>query len=469
MSFLSWQCRISEKKVNLQILFLVGVYALTTYPSALTLVNEWAKWDQALSHGFACLGLFVFFIWRQPFVNQESVKPSVWAILFLGVNSLFWCCAQLANLQLPSYVFMFVGCWLLLINVFSWQLAVKLLPLFGLFLFAIPVWSAINDLLVELSGGAVNLILKYSSLTLHIQDNQIMTPWGTIVIADGCSGLRYLVIALLIAYLLCLLNRYQIKISIAVFIIAALLGLVTNWIRILIIILIGYYTEMQHSLVRDHEFFGWILFASILFPALYFSPQFTINPSPIIGKVRFSWMIVIAGLVGPLIYFSTPFSNNANPIQLSTLDQQYVRTFTEPSLDIQYPQTGHIETSSIILNEVVINLALVIATPSHKNEKIVPYFNKLYDNYYWKSAKKINLPNSNLEVLENRNHQQRVILIHKFQVGSFTTRYYYQAKLLQIPAKLINQAYFGLWIAQASCRSDCEKELIAIKKLDAQW
>jgi exosortase/archaeosortase family protein len=296
-----------------------------------------------------------------------------------------------------------------------------------------------------------------------------MTPWGTIVIADGCSGLRYLVIALLIAYLLCLLNRYPIKISIMVLIIATFLGLITNWIRILIIILIGYYTEMQHSLVRDHEFFGWVLFAGILFPALYLSPQFRINPDPIAGKAKFSWVVIAAGLIGPLIYFSIPFSNNTSPIQLSTLDQQFARAFAKPALDIQYPQTGNIETSSIILNEVVINLSLVASAPNNKNEKIVSYFNKLYDNYYWKSIQQKNLPNSSLEVLENRSHQQKVILIYKFQVGSFTSSNYYQAKLLQIPAKLLNQAYFGLWIAQASCLSDCEQELDSIKKLDAHW
>ena len=469
MSFIGLQKIYTEKKTNLQILFLLGICLAATYPGSSLLINEWLKWDQALSHGFACLILYAFFIWRQPFVSQQVVKPSAWTILLLGINSLCWCFSQLANLQLPSYVFMFAGYWFLLINIFNWQLAIKLLPLFGLFVFAIPVWSVFNDHLIQLSSSVVNWALQYPNLTLHIQDNHIMTPWGTIVIADGCSGLRYLVIALLMAYLLCLLNRYKLKTAVTVFVVATLLGLITNWIRILVIVLVGYYTELQHDLVRDHEFFGWILFASILFPALYFSPQYQTHLNPIIGKVRFSWVVTLAGLIGPFIYLSIPFNNNMNPIQLSTLDQQYEYSNTEPTLEIQHLPMTHVKKSSIILDKVTVHLTLITSAPTNKNEKIVPYINRLYDNFYWRPVQQIRLKNSNLEILENRSHQRKIILMHKFQVGSFITGDYYQAKFLQIPAKLLNQSYFGLWVAQANCQSDCTQELAAIEKLSEHW
>jgi exosortase len=465
----SLQDWFSDKKVNLQILFLLSICALVTYPSTSMLVNEWLKWDQALSHGFACLALLVFFIWRQPFIILPDIQFSRGAIVFLTLGSLLWCCAQLANLQLPSYAFIFVCFWFLLAVVYSWQFTIKLLPLLGIFVFAIPIWSTFNDLLVELSSNVVNGVLKYSNLVLHIQDNQIMTPWGTIVIADGCSGLRYLVIALLIGYLLCLLNRYSIKISITTLIIAALLGLITNWIRILIIILVGYYTEMQHSLVRDHEFFGWILFASILFPALYFSPQYKITLNPIAGQAKFSWAILFAGLVGPIIYFLIPFNNHTNPLNLSFLNQQYPSSIATPQLDIQYPPGILAEKTNILLNQIPVSLTLLKSTPKQKNEKIVPFMSKLYNYYYWKSIQQFSLENSELEILEHRQNQQKIILIYKFQVGSFTTTNYYQAKILQIPAKLLNQAYFGLWLAQVSCQSDCAQEVTAIKQFDAQW
>jgi exosortase len=469
MSFMSLQHWVIEKKVNFQILFLLAVCALITFPSTSLLINEWLKWDQALSHGFACLALFIFFIFRQPFINNTTEKKIGWEIIFLALSSLCWCFAQLANLQLPSYIFMFITYGFLLVTFFNSQLLKTLLPVLGLFLFAIPIWSVFNDQLIELSSYIINHILKYSSLTLHIQDNQIMTPWGTIVIADGCSGLRYLVIALLMAYLLCLMNHYKLKTCLIIFIIAGLLGLMTNWIRILIIILIGYYTEMQHSLVRDHEFFGWVLFASMLFPALYFSPQYKVKLNSIATQFRFSWISVSAGLIGPVIYFLIPFNGSTNPLTLSHLQQQYPFSIERPLLSIQYPQNLSEESLSINLDQNPIHLTLLKFSPAQKNEKIVPYMGRFYDNFYWKSIHQQSLPNSHLEVFENRNYQQKVILIYKFQVGSFTAANYYQAKVLQIPAKLLNQAYFGLWLAQTSCKADCTQELASIKKLDAQW
>ncbi|MCU0940270.1 MAG: EpsI family protein, partial [Burkholderiaceae bacterium] len=43
------------------------------------------------------------------------------------------------------------------------------------------------------------------------------------------------------------------------------LALLTNWIRVFIIIVAGHLTDMQHFLVKvDHYYFGWVLFSFVL-------------------------------------------------------------------------------------------------------------------------------------------------------------------------------------------------------------
>jgi exosortase len=465
MSFLI----LSQKKNNLLILLLLLICAVITYPSSLALISEWKKWDQALSHGFACLALFVFFIWRQPFYIDKSTNPSVWILsIILVLNSIGWCLSQLGNLQLPGYVFALNNYWLLIAGFFGWRTARGLIPLLILFIFALPVWSIFNDALVALSSKVVALVLGYTQLTLYIQDNQFMTPWGTIVIADGCSGLRYFVISLLLAYLLCLINPYSLKMSIGIFIIAALLGLLTNWLRIIIIVFIGYYTEMQHSLVRDHEFFGWILFASILFPALYLSPQYKSVIKPVYTHPHFSWLWIIAAGLGPLIYFSIPFNSNTNPINLSALGI-YSSSSSEPPIQINFPDRQNFLQTSIRFNETIIHIDVTTHAPLTKSEKVVPYIGQVYDGLYWRSITRIKLKNSQMEIVENRTHQQKILLMYRFQVGSFTTGNYYQAKLLQIPAKLFNQSYFGFWLAQTTCQSNCESEIKTLQQLNDSW
>src|SRR5690606_7715885 len=39
-----------------------------------------------------------------------------------------------------------------------------------------------------------------------------------------------------------------------------------------ILIIVGYQSEMQSSLMSDHEYFGWILFGILCVPLIYFAP-----------------------------------------------------------------------------------------------------------------------------------------------------------------------------------------------------
>lgn len=457
-----------SKKLNL--LILAGIFAtgLVTYPSTIYLLNEWTQWDQALSQGFACLGLVAYFIWRLPLTDttQEKLPSVIWILLLLG-NSLGWCLVQLGNLQLPAYFASLTLIFLLLASSFNFSAIKKIVPILGIFLFALPFWS--GQFLVELSSLVVGFILQLSNLTLHIQDNQILTPWGTIIIADGCSGLRYFIISLLLAYLLCLLNGYSVKTGALVFLLAMILGLITNWVRITLIVLIGYHTEMTHSLVRDHELFGWILFAIIMFPALYFAPQYKTNISPIAIQYRFSSWVLVAWLSGPIIYFLIPFqAADKNPIQLK-LQNDYADSWAKPGLFLQYPPADQILNKRISHKDVDIHIELMLLSAKQKRDKLVPYMGVLYDDYQWRMVSSESHLNSKIEILENRRTQERILLAYHYQVGNWITESYSKAKLLQIPAKLTNQNYFGFWSAQIICVSDCVRELSTMKGFTQNW
>src|SRR5690606_34589281 len=143
-----------------------------------------------------------------------------------------------------------------------------------------------------------------------IDGNSIYIPFGHILIADGCSGLRYFVIALAIGYIISYLNRYNEKRLLVVLAAAAAIGLLANWIRIFILILVGYQSEMQSSLMGDHEMFGWILFGLLCLPAIYFAPvvKSTAEPIAVASSAKVKWAIPLVALaLGPLsLSFTNP-------------------------------------------------------------------------------------------------------------------------------------------------------------------
>ena len=74
---------------------------------------------------------------------------------------------------------------------------------------------------------------------------------------QGCSGKRYLLVALAFAVLTVRVGGIACKR--AVLMVAARCGgAIVNWVRVIVIIYAGHLTNMEHYLVaQDHITFGW--------------------------------------------------------------------------------------------------------------------------------------------------------------------------------------------------------------------
>ena len=128
------------------------------------------------------------------------------------------------------------------------------------FIFVLPVWGGLTVPLQNLSVNAVSFIMSFTGVPTYVEDQFVTIPAGVFEIAGGCSGLRYLIVSLAISSLFIFLNIHD-KTKAILFMAVAILGaLLTNWIRITALILIGDYTDMQSSLMTDHNTFGWYLY-----------------------------------------------------------------------------------------------------------------------------------------------------------------------------------------------------------------
>lgn len=138
-----------------------------------------------------------------------------------------------------------------------------------LLLLALPVWGLMIPSLQGLAVAVVSFLLDAWSIPARIEGNLISIPEGRFEVAQGCSGLRYLLVAATFALLwghLYLKNRWH---TLA-FLAAALLGaLLINWARIFLLVLIGRATDMQHPMMEDHNNLGWYVFAVALLPLIW--------------------------------------------------------------------------------------------------------------------------------------------------------------------------------------------------------
>ena len=131
-------------------------------------------------------------------------------------------------------------------------------------LVALPLWEFFNPVLRLASLKATELFLWMSPIPNFVEGFRIELASGVFVVDAGCSGLRYMVSGLAIATLYAYL--YLVTPRARLFCVTGLLilAIVGNWLRIILIVVIGYLTDMKSPLVNDHATFGWVIFAILL-------------------------------------------------------------------------------------------------------------------------------------------------------------------------------------------------------------
>ena len=150
-----------------------------------------------------------------------------------------------------------------LLAVLGWSVARILLFPLGFLYFALPLWGDLVGILQHLSVNATHALIWLTGLPAYMDGNFVRLPAGTLEIADGCSGLHFLIVGLAMAALYGELSRDSLLRRIAWLCLMGGLAIVANWLRIFVIVAAAYATEMKTFLVTvDHYWFGWLVFAA---------------------------------------------------------------------------------------------------------------------------------------------------------------------------------------------------------------
>ncbi|MCC5858735.1 MAG: EpsI family protein [Ectothiorhodospiraceae bacterium] len=245
------------------------VVALHLHPLSY-LLNRWTQFDQAYSHGLFVFGASLFLLYRLLRAERLPVRPSLSGALLAGVTALAVALAGVVNILILQWMGLVVLWWALCLGLLGWRAGWRLFIPIGFVYYAIPFWDYLTGALVALAVVVNDLLLGFRGIHFRVEGVYIhLLDVGIFEIADGCSGLRYLVVALTLATLYSALNYVRVRDWLVLHGVAVLLALLVNWIRIFVIILVGYETEMQSALIDEHELFGWVVFAIALLPFFY--------------------------------------------------------------------------------------------------------------------------------------------------------------------------------------------------------
>jgi len=247
----------------------LGILIIFTIISALNIPVLTTLWrhsfdDGTYSHAFLIpfISLYLYYELAESgklqFRKEFSIIPST--LLLLSCYLLFVTSnAQISIGYWSSFLAVLITSVSMLYR-FNWHVVFP--AAFLVFIF--PFWGILVPILQSISVAAVTYMMSFTGVPTYVEAEIITIPAGVFEIADGCSGLRYMIVSLAISSLFVFLNIKETKRA-ALFLSIAILGaLLTNWIRITALILIGEYTNMESSLMEDHNTFGWYLYVPFM-------------------------------------------------------------------------------------------------------------------------------------------------------------------------------------------------------------
>jgi exosortase len=454
--------RLSLAPQHLFVLIIIPVIAGLYWPTLGVLAGRWVEWDKGLSHGILVAVVFVWLLWTRPCPAPPRQLFALRAAA-LGASSLLWFLLQsvqinvLAEAALLLVIILAYTAWLGTAQ--AWRnKAVLLLPLF-----ATSLWGELNTSATQLSGFVVGQMVELAGITAHIDGTTISLPYGQIVIAEGCSGLRYIVIALALGHMLACLNHYPARGYWITMALALALGIITNWVRIFILVLVGYYSQMQSSLVSDHETFGWLLFAGVIVPPLYFAPvrKALRSPAQLFALPLSQFLTIVFILsIGPVLLSLS----QRQPAPAPWLPPLQLQTSTDPSwaLTPVMPQAGLSEQGW--LDEIWVQRWQYQRVTS--KDKLVPF---IPGNWHADGVCSVTRRDPLGTWFECNGGAGQVLVLRRFSVGRFLTADFRRAKLLQLPAQWMGDNLFSLTQWQQQCEAaNCDQAAARITSLAAQ-
>jgi|TARA_R110002060_G_scaffold78053_2_gene90498 exosortase A len=307
--------------------------------------------DGTYSHAFLIPFIVLYLFYQLYSSNKLHLRTNVseTSVLFVVFSAFLLFVFTNAQISLGYWmamVLLFMACLFVLFK-FNWYILFTAAYL----VFLLPMWGSLTSILQTVSVFSVEVIMGYTGIPTFVEAPYVSIPAGTFEIADGCSGLRYLIVSLAISTLFSFLYIKNRKKALLFIFIAILGALLTNWIRITLLILIGHWTDMTHSLMNDHNSFGWYIYAPFMIGLFWFGNKISDHDLTNSAEFKTSNETVLkSGVL--IVLFAITFSSTtmraltspATDMNIS-LEQPYpiVKFYNDVIIHKNTPEKKHLE------------------------------------------------------------------------------------------------------------------------------
>jgi exosortase len=256
-----WAAVVASPIVVLVLALCLGVVLF--WPSWIALAREWTDSESRYSHGFLLLaaGLVLMAGNLPSRVDfRASPRPRL-ALVALAVASLLWLVAHRAAIVAVEQLLALSALIAFVYYVLGRRVGtIAAVPL-ALLALALPIWDVAMDSFQRATIMAVRALAALVRLPARFEGTYVHLDAGVFEIAESCNGLQLFLAACAVGGLLAVRRADRLPVVALVVCVAGVVGLLANWLRVFVVVLAGYLSDMQHYLVTsEHYTLGWSFF-----------------------------------------------------------------------------------------------------------------------------------------------------------------------------------------------------------------
>jgi len=252
------------------------------WPSWRLLSQAWSD-SETYSHGFVIAPISLWLAWRQRArLAQIGISPSLLGVPVLLAGVALWVLGELSEVNVARYLGIVTTVPGLVLTCFGPALTRALAFPLAFLYFMIPFGEAMIPWLMDRTADATVVALRLTGIPVYREGLFFTLPTGRWSVVEACSGLRYVIAALVLSTVFAHLNFRRGWKGIAFVLIALAISVVANWMRAYLIVMIGHLTDMRYGVGDDHVVYGWIFFGLVMLAVFWMGMRYA-DPVPAAG------------------------------------------------------------------------------------------------------------------------------------------------------------------------------------------
>ncbi|MDH3979103.1 MAG: exosortase A [Gammaproteobacteria bacterium] len=245
-------------------LLAVSIFIAIYHATAWSMITVWAESD-TFAHGFLIFPISAFLVWRKRHeLTMVQPVPVRYGPAVLVIPGLCWLLGYVSDIQVIQQ-FCFVATIILLVWILLGWKVVKLLafPL-AFLLFAVPFGKFLVPSMIDFSASFAIGALRLTGVPVYADGASFSTPGTNWKVVEVCSGMRYLIAALVVGTLYAYMNYQSLKRRLLFVLITIVVTLFASGMRVYIIVMLGHFVDMRYAKGFDHLFIGWVFFGVVV-------------------------------------------------------------------------------------------------------------------------------------------------------------------------------------------------------------